>query len=91
MKRESRNEIEKGREHNETGTHKYCNCPEVGGGKLTVIDWHGTLSDPLDGKNIRESESLNMTEEFLFRLFLTAVKIYDICIKIKQTFYFSLE
>jgi len=27
MKRESRNEIEKGREHNEMGTHKYCNCP----------------------------------------------------------------
>lgn len=38
MKRESRNEIEMGREHDEMGTHKYYNCPEVGGGKLTVID-----------------------------------------------------
>jgi len=38
MKRESRNEIEKEREHDELGTHKYNNCPEEGGGRLTVID-----------------------------------------------------
>ncbi len=56
MKRESRNEIEKEREHDELGTHKYNNCPEVGGGRLTVIDWHGTQSDPLDEKNISEFE-----------------------------------
>ncbi len=86
MKRESRNEIEKEREHDELGTHKYYNCPEVGGGKLTVIDWHRTLSDPLDEKNISEFE-------YDRRVFVQYISYgtqdrHDICIKIKQTFYY---